>query len=284
MTGTIPAAADAPTLESARKHVAKLAGSGELPLPDAFRRACEAAVENLRVERAGIWLFVNNDQVLRCVNLFERTARKHTKGACLTIGECPAFCRAVASASLIPCESARTDPRTAELAGTYFAPLGITSTLDAPLVRDGKLVGVLFCEHVGSPRGWSESDRAFALALAEFLVNRMKAAEGALKSAIPPRTQFVVVPPPVPTPVRFANELKDLLAEIEVLARSASKNGISERFRRIADAAARSNAIIRKLFDAQTEETAQHETIREDIGDDDTGEHPVLPVDAKSKT
>lgn len=256
-----------------------MAGSGDLPLPEAFRRVCEAAVENLRVERAGIWLFVNNDQVLRCVNLYERSARKHTKGACLTVGECPAFLRAVASAPLLPCESARTDPRTAELAGKYFAPLGISSTLDAPLTREGKLVGVLFCEHVGSPRGWSDSDRSYALALAEFVVQRMKAAEGALKTAIP-RTQFVVAPPPVPAPARLAHELKDLLAEIEVLARSASKTGIPERFRRIADAASRSNSIIRKLFDSQTE-TAEHETIREDACDDDTGEHPVLPANAK---
>lgn len=278
MTLATPAATDAPTVETARKLLARLAEPAELPLPEAFRRVCEAAVESLRVERAGIWLFVNNDQVLRCVNLFERSARKHTKGACLTVGECPAFLRAIASTPLLPCESARTDPRTAELSNKYFAPLGIASTLDAPLQRDGKLVGVVFCEHVGSPRAWSDADRGMALALAEFIVQRMKAAEGALKTS-PPRTQFVVVPPPVPAPARLAHELKDLMAEIEVLARSAAKSGIPERFRRIADAAARSNAIIRKLFDSQTE-TAEHETIRDTAPDDDTGEHPVLPASA----
>ena len=282
MTSANPVAAEAPTLEAARQQLAFLTHSTDLPLPDVFRKACEAAVDVLRVERAGIWLFVNNDQVLRCVNLFERSTRKHTKGACLGLAECPAFLRAIASAPLLPCESAHTDPRTAELAGKYFAPLGISSTLDAPLQRDGKLIGVLFCEHVGSPRGWSDADRAFALALSEFVVQRMKASEGALKKATP-QSQFVVAPPPaVPAPVRIANELKDLLAEIEVLAKSLARNGVTERFRRIGDAAARANSIIRKLFDNQTE-TAEHDTVREDA-DDDTGEHPALPANGTSRT
>jgi len=264
---------NATTAEAGRQQLARVAASTDVPLPELFRHVCESAADLLRIERAGIWLFVNNDQVLRCVNLFERASRKHTKGACLSLGECPGFLRAIAAAPLLPCESARTDPRTAELAGTYFAPLGISSTLDAPLLRDGRLVGVLFCEHVGSPRGWSDSDRAFALELAELVVQRMKAAEGSLKTSVP-RTHVVVAPPAVPVPVRLANELKDLLAEIEVLARSASKNGAPERLRRIADAASRGAGIVRKLFDAPTDAAGQ-ETVRDD---DDTGEHPALPA------
>ncbi len=280
MTFAKAAVGDAPTVESVRQQLARLSEPADLPLPELFRRACEAAVEALRIERAGIWLFVNNEQMLRCVNLYERSSRTHAKGACLGLGNCPAFLRAIASAPLLPCESAQTDPRTAELAGPYFAPLGIASTLDAPLQRDGKLIGVLFCEQTGSQRCWSDSDRAFALALAEFLVQRIKSAEGALKTAIP-RGQFVIgAPSPVPAQARLTNELKDLLSEIEVMARSAAKAGVTERFRRIADAAARSSGILRKLFETPIE-SAEHETVREDA-DDDTGEHPALPATAKS--
>jgi hypothetical protein len=235
-------------------------------------------VDSLHIERAGIWLFVNEDQALRCVNLFERSVRKHTKGACLGLSECPAFQRAIASSPLLPCESARTDPRTAELSGKYFAPLGIASTLNAPLHRDGKLTGVLLCEHVGSPRSWSDADRAFALALAEYVVHRMKTAEGALKTAAP-RTHHVVIP----APARLQHELKDLVAEIEMLARSEARSGTAERFRRIENAAARASGILRKLFDAPTE-TSEHDTVREDGLDDDTGEHTALPADASRRT
>ena len=50
----------------------------------------------------------------------------------------------------------RTDPRTAELGVAYFAPNGITSVLDAPLIRDDRLVGVLCHEHVGPARTWTD--------------------------------------------------------------------------------------------------------------------------------
>lgn len=277
MSSANPAGAVPP--ETIRQHLDWLAAHPDLPLPELFRRVCEDAVDTLRIERAGIWLFVNNGQVLRCVNLFERSTRKHQKGACLSLGDCPAFRRAIAAAPLLPAESARTDPRTAELTPVYFGPLGIASTLDAPLQRDGRLVGVLFFEHIGSPRGWSDSDRSYALALAQFVVARMKATEGALKTGVSPKTHFVVVPPAVPAPVRLSHELKDLLAEIEVLARSSSRTSSSERLHRIAEAAGKATGIVRKLFDSQTE-TAEHETVRDSLKDD-TDEHPVLPPNFK---
>lgn len=273
MASVKPASGEVPVAETARQQLARLADSPDLPLPEVFRRVCEAAAETLRVERAGIWLFVNNDSVLRCVNLFERSTRRHTKGACLALNDCPTFLQAIADEPLLPCESACTDPRTAELASSYFAPLNINSTLDAPLLRDDRLVGVVCCEHVGAPRSWSEADRSFALALAAFVVKRMRSVEGALKASSP-RTHFVVVPPAVPAATRLAHELKDLLAEIEVLARSAAKAGTPERLRRIADAAARSSGIVRKIFDTPTE-AAGMDTVP---NDDDTGEHTALPA------
>ena|GEM_PF-6224370 len=269
------------TIEAASHPLSRLDES-DLPLPEVFRRACEVAVESLHVERAGIWLVVNGDQALRCVNLFERTPRKHSKGATLAVGESPAFLRAIVTSPLLAIESVRTDPRTADISRTYFAPLGIASTLCAPLIRDGRLIGVAFCEQVGSARTWADADRSFALQLSERLVERMRSAEGALKSGSP-RTQFVVAPPTVPASVRLAHELQDLMAEIEVLARSSAKSGIPERFRRIAEAAARSNGIIRKLFESR-DETAEHETLRERAPDDDTDEHPALPANAAHRT
>ena len=163
MTFAKPTAGDrSPTAETARNSLARLADQSDLALPEVFRRVCEAATESLRIERAGIWLFVNNDKVLRCVSLFERSKRKHSKGACLSLSDCPAFLRTIGSVSLLPCEAARNDPRTSELASTYLAPLGIGSVLYTPLQRDGRVVGVLFFEHIGSPREWSDNDRSFS--------------------------------------------------------------------------------------------------------------------------
>ena len=270
MTSAKPTAETAQAVETARQYLARLSDQPDLPLPEVFRRVSEAASETLRVERAGIWLFVNGDKVLRCVNLFERSRRKHTKGACLSLADCPAFLRTIGTTSLLPCEKARTDPRVSELASAYFAPLGIASVLYAPLLREGRVVGLLCYEHVGSPRDWSDPDRSIALKIADFVVGRMKTAEGSLRTT--PRAHFVIVPPAVPAPTQLAHDLKDLLVEIEVLARSSGVAGAAERFHRIADAAARGVVIVHKLFDSQ-DETGEHDT----LPDEDTGEHQALP-------
>ena len=267
-----PAAEATLALENVRRFLARLADQVEVALPEAFRRVCETGAETLDVERAGLWLFVNADQVLRCVNLFERSRRMHSKGACLNLTEYPVFLRAVGSAPFLSCENARSDPRVSELGTAYLGPLGIASVLDVPLRREGRVVGGLFFEHVGSPRTWSESDRAIALQLGDFIVERMKSAEGTLRTA--PRTQYVSVPSAVPAPARLAHDLEDLLGEIEVLARSPGLAGASERFRRIADAAARGASTLRKLFDSQAEPGGR-DTLP-DPPDDDTGEHQAL--------
>jgi hypothetical protein len=268
----------ASSAETASSALARLSEQPELALPEVFRRVCETAAETLRIERAGIWLFVNGDKILRCVSLFERSKRKHAKGACLSLSECPSFLRSIAGVALLPCESARTDPRTAELSGAYLAPLGIASVLYAPLQRDGRPIGMLFFEHKGSPRDWSDPDRTFALSVADLVVDRIKAAEGALKTA--PRTHFVVVPPAVPAPLRLAHDLKEMLNEIEVLARTNLKAGAGERLSRIAEKAARGLALLHGLFET---ETAEHETVPDSLGDD-TDEHPALPTSAASGT
>jgi hypothetical protein len=71
-----------------------------LPLPEVFRRVCEAAADELLVERVGVWLLVNHDKTLRCVNLFERSKRNHTKGATLQVADFPCYFHSVADSVL----------------------------------------------------------------------------------------------------------------------------------------------------------------------------------------
>src|SRR5262249_17392140 len=63
----------------------------------------------------------------------------------------------------------RTDRRTAELDANYWRRHRIASTLDVPILVDGRLDGVLCYEHVGRPITWTPEDRLFAAAVANFL-------------------------------------------------------------------------------------------------------------------
>jgi GAF domain-containing protein len=214
----VTTAPDAPENGTVGDLAARLAADPAAPLPEVFRRVCEAAADAVGVERVGVWLFVNGDRALRCVSLFERSKRKHSKGACVPLAFPSEYVRAVAMTPLLAAPEARTDPRTAELGAAYFTPNGITSVLDAPLMRDDRLVGVLCCEHVGPPRAWTDPDRRAARTAADLVVARMSAAETALRS--PNR----VDQPPARTERNagheFRNVLNEIVAHAELLKRT----------------------------------------------------------------
>lgn len=149
----------------------------DTPLADVFARACEAAVAALRVARAGVWLYIDERTALRCATVFERDTGQHSGGAVLRPADFPTYFAALAIRKSVPAEIAAADPRTAELTAAYFAPLGITSTLDAGIFLGDEMVGVVCLEHVGPPREWTTEDRDFAGSVADLIAVRIRGAE-----------------------------------------------------------------------------------------------------------
>lgn len=161
--------------EAARLVLAHLPADARLA--EVFARTCELAAEAIRVERVGIWLYVENRTALRCVELFERTGREHSAGAILRVADFPTYFSSLNIRKAVPAEVASSDPRTAELAAAYLDPLGITSMLDAGIFVGGELVGVVCHEHTGLPREWTTEDRDFAGSVADLLALRIQSAE-----------------------------------------------------------------------------------------------------------
>lgn len=229
----------------------------DLALPDVFRRVCEAAADALGVERVGIWLLVNGDKSLRCANLFERSKRQHSRGATLQVADFPRYFEAVASLPALPTVCAREDPRTAELREGYLGPLGITSMLDAPMTRDGRLIGVLCHEHVGPAREWTTADREFARTLADLVVARMRSAEIKLARTPLPRPfaedgEHAAALGRLAAGVAhdFKNLLTVILGNAElILRKSGLPPDVAARAGQIAEAAARGDALVRELLD-----------------------------------
>lgn len=271
----VPDAPDpGPPADPARVLAARLAAEPDLPLPEVFRRVCEAAADALRVERVGVWLFVNGDRALRCVSLFEWSKRKHSKGACVPLAVPSEYLRAVSTVPVLAAPEARTDPRTAELGAAYLAPNGITSVLDAPLMRDDRLVGVLCHEHVGPARAWTGPDRQAARAVADLVVGRMSAAESALRA--PARVE---VPASLPAPApgaghEFRNILSEILAHAELIRLTPGlPPGVSARLDKLAAAAHRGAAALRTLLGESPPPPVAP-------AKDDTGEYEPLPAAA----
>jgi two-component system, cell cycle sensor histidine kinase and response regulator CckA len=162
--------------ELARLELLRLVPDPGQSLITVFRRACELAARAIRVERVGVWLFVEDRSAIRCVALFEKVQNEYSEGAILRVADFPTYFSSLQIRKAVPAELATSDPRTAELADAYLHPLGITSMLDAGIYRNTDLVGVVCHESLGPPREWTTEDRDFAGSVADLLALKMEAA------------------------------------------------------------------------------------------------------------
>ncbi|MCS6815284.1 MAG: GAF domain-containing protein, partial [Cyanobacteria bacterium] len=134
----------------------------------AVRGLTEAVVKTLDVERASVWLYTDDRSRLECVDLFERSPRRHSAGIFLAVADYPQYFRALEETEFtIAAHDAHRDPRTCEFSVHYLTPLGITSMLDSPIRSGGQTIGVLCIEQVGVPRQWSLEDEQFARAITD---------------------------------------------------------------------------------------------------------------------
>lgn len=148
--------------------------SGDLAV--AFGAITEVASRGLGTARASVWLYGPDDASIVCHDLYE-SGGAHSKGLELSAKDFPAYFAALAEDRTIAAEDARTHEATSEFRDVYLAPLGITSMLEAPIRRGGRLVGVLCNEHIGDPRSFGTEDRVFAASLADYAARALDAAE-----------------------------------------------------------------------------------------------------------
>ncbi len=146
-------------------------------LEEALREATEAAAHTLEVERASVWLFNDDKSSIRCYDLFERSANRHSNGLELGSAEYPIYFQELTAERVLAAHDARHDPRTSEFASAYLTPLGIASMLDAPIQSGGRMVGVVCHEHVGSTHEWTLEEQQFANSMANLVSLALEATE-----------------------------------------------------------------------------------------------------------
>jgi signal transduction histidine kinase len=162
--------------EAARLRLARASVEGGGSLAAALHNTTELAADTVRVERCGIWLLVEDRRALRCFDLFERSGRRHSEGAVLRARDFPAYFVALEQMRVVQADDAVAMPATRELEAAYLTPLGIGAMLDAPLFRNGRVVGVVCHEHVGSARRWTSKEMDFVSSVADSVALEMEAA------------------------------------------------------------------------------------------------------------
>ena len=135
----------------------------------AVREITAMAGPALDVARASVWLLGEARDAIECVDLYTRPGHAHQSGITLAQADFPAYFDEVLAGRVIDASDARRDPRTSAFTESYLAPLGITSMLDAAIRVEGKVVGVVCCEHIGTIRRWLPEEQLFAATLADFV-------------------------------------------------------------------------------------------------------------------
>jgi diguanylate cyclase (GGDEF)-like protein/PAS domain S-box-containing protein len=168
---------------------------------EAVYQITETAAQVLEVERTSVWRLIDDETAIECVDLFERTAGRHSSGVRIRASDAPRYFEALRCERAIRADDARTDERTSEFRAEYLDPLGITSMLDAPIFVRGAMVGVVCNEHVGSPRRWTFADELLAGTFADFAAlnletdawrraeNALRTERDALESKVRERTR-----------------------------------------------------------------------------------------------
>jgi len=129
----------------------------------------ESAAQMSGVERVSIWALTDDHQELRCLELYELSAGRHSKGGSLKASRYPAYFRALRAGSSISADDPYIHPLTAEFAVDYLPHHGVTAMLGTPIHIRGELQGVLCLEQVGARQPWSSAHGLFAHAVANLI-------------------------------------------------------------------------------------------------------------------
>ncbi|HPQ69037.1 MAG TPA: PAS domain S-box protein [bacterium] len=146
-------------------------------IDEAMRMLTETAAGAMNVARIGIWLFSEDGNQMRCLDLYKADEKQHTSGAILNADRYPNYFEAIKREKSINADHARSDPRSRELTESYLIPQGITSLLDTGIFLGGKLVGVVCLEHIGKPREWKTEEIAFSGTVADQATQALANAE-----------------------------------------------------------------------------------------------------------
>jgi len=146
--------------------------SGDLDL--ALRALIETASTALHTARVAVWFLEEGG--IRTTLLYDRRSGAWLDPSFLSLDAAPAYFEALRTNRLVAIDDAQRDPRTASFNEGYLQPLDIGALLDAPILVEGQLVGVVCHEHVGGPRIWSDDHKAFAATIGDLAALAMQTA------------------------------------------------------------------------------------------------------------
>ena len=138
-------------------------------LDHALAHIAAGAARMMTVARLGVWLFDAAESGIVCRHLHAEGDPAFGAGSRLAAADYPRYFSALSEGRVMAVADAQHDLRTSEFTDGYLEPLGITSLLDVPIRREGRMIGVVCYEHVGRIRAWSLEDQDAATSVVDFV-------------------------------------------------------------------------------------------------------------------
>ena len=135
-------------------------------LENLHKAITKSVASGLGISRASVWEFEDNKLVCRILFNSEKELFKTESDLLQT--DMPNYFNALHKGIEIIADDAQENKFTNDLKDIYLVPLNIKSILDLPIRENGKLIGILCCEHT-SDKKWSENDISFARSVTDIL-------------------------------------------------------------------------------------------------------------------
>ncbi len=126
------------------------------------------ACDLLQLDRFTYWVS-DNDSSLRCVVCYDVVEGGFINLPNIPVERYPNYYKAVGSQRVTTSSQPRRDPAFEELTVDYFDPHNIKSTMDASIIGDQGLEGVLCAETITKERDWTSGDKKDISSIAEII-------------------------------------------------------------------------------------------------------------------
>lgn len=121
------------------------------------------------VSLVSFWTYEQEGQSILSECSFDRKTDQWTSGVRLTREDHPRYFEHLSHQRLLVVDDCFTDPIMQDFIDSYLIPYDVHALIDAPVFFDGKMVGIICCEVVGSKRHWSEEDKFFVSSGSDFV-------------------------------------------------------------------------------------------------------------------
>ncbi|WP_345242942.1 GGDEF domain-containing protein [Pontibacillus salipaludis] len=137
-------------------------------LVPAMQMLCESSAHTLGASRTSIWLKDKDEHssFFENVTLYSSDTHTHSKVAPLRKHEYPGYFHTIEEERTVSIDNTSLDTRVNELQDGYFHKNNIHALLDAPILCNGKSIGILCVEHT-QPRRWTFEEEAFVSSIAD---------------------------------------------------------------------------------------------------------------------